>query len=86
MCKIIKFLNYWNKETYLAEFFFIYENKREEIRQNDILTHNQIISLSNLSLKSKESFELIFSKTISGGGDFPRTIEIALSFICRFVE
>ena len=32
------------------------------------------------SLKNKELFDLIFSKIISGGGDFLRIIEIALVF------
>ena len=56
-----------------------YQNKCEEIKQNNILTIVELSPFSNsLEKKLKELFDLIISKISSDGGDFRRIIEIAL--------
>ena len=80
MCKICKFQYNEKKDLYSLVFvLFINLNIRELIRENDILRKHEINSLSKFSFKkAKELFDLIFSKIISGDGDFLRIINIAL--------
>ena len=69
---------YWNSEICFAEFCPIYSNKREEIRQNDILTKTKLTSFPSSLKKPKICLTWFSLKISSDGGDFRRIIEIAL--------
>ena len=60
MCQIAHFNIIEEKNIILPSVCLIYWNTLEEIRQNDILTKKEIISLSKPSLQPKEMLDLIF--------------------------
>ena len=66
------------KTLIFGEFFPFYQNKCEEIKQNNIFTIIKLSPFSNSLKKRKELFDLIISKTSSDDSDFPRVSEIAL--------
>ena len=61
MCLNAKFQSYWKKIPIVVSFVLFFEIRleKQEIRQNDILTQNEIITLSKLSFKHKELFDQI---------------------------
>ena len=69
------------KRTILLGFCTFYQNIRELIGQKDILKKWKLSPFPNSLQKTKELFDLIFSKIIADGGISLRIIDISLFII-----
>ena len=75
------------KRLIFPSFGLFMEKKREEIKQNNILTKMKLSPFTNYFQKIKELLDLIICKISSDGGDFdfPHIIEIGLLCFCFFL-